>query len=121
MARPKSQEWPGRLSRSEWEIMRICWRLGRCTVRHVLAEDRKTRERDYRTILTFVSRIAKKGYLAVEKEGNTNYYTPALAQKEALELEIHRFLKEVVGPEPENLVLLENVLDSQKPRGSKPR
>jgi predicted transcriptional regulator len=28
-----------RLSPSEWEIMQICWHLGRCTVREVLRED----------------------------------------------------------------------------------
>lgn len=99
-----------RLSRSEWELMRICWRLRRTTVRHVLEEDLKAHKRDYRTILTFMSRMAKKGWLKVEKEGNTNYYTPAIAQKKAMTREIKRFLKEVVGPEPENRELLEKIL-----------
>ena len=99
-----------RLSRSEWELMRICWRLRRATVRQVFEEDRKAHKRDYRTILTFMSRMAKKGWLKVEKEGNTNYYTPAIAQKKAMTREIKRFLKEVVGPEPENREILENML-----------
>ncbi len=105
-----------RLSRSEWELMRICWSLRRATVRQVLVEDRKTHHRDYRTILTFMSRMARKGWLEVEKEGNTNYYTPAIAQKKALKREIRRFLDEVVGPEAENRQLLEKILaqDSRK-------
>ena len=92
-----------RLSPSEWEIMQICWRLGRCTVREVLREDLKTHSRDYRTILTFLTRMANKGWLTVEKEGTTYYYTPAIPQKKALKETIERFLDEVVGPEPEIL------------------
>ena len=63
--------------------MRICWRLGRCTVREVLREDLKTHIRDYRTILTFMTRMTKKGWLLVEKQGNTNYYIPAVASGES--------------------------------------
>ena len=99
-----------RLSPSEWEIMRICWRLGRCTVREVLGEDLKSHRRDYRTILTFTTRMARKGWLEVEKEGNTNYYSPAIAHKKAMTREIKRFLSEVVGPEPENLEVLRREL-----------
>jgi BlaI family penicillinase repressor len=99
-----------RLSASEWQLMRICWRLGRCTVREVLREDLKTRIRDYRTILTFMTRMEKKGWLTVDKEGNTNFYTPAIAQEKALKEEIQRFVDEVVGPEPENRQILEAFL-----------
>jgi len=101
---------PERLSPAEWQLMRICWRLGRCTVREVLREDLKTHIRDYRTILTFMTRMAKKGWLTVDKEGNTNFYTPAIAQEMALKEEIQRFVEEVVGPEPENRQMLEAFL-----------
>lgn len=114
MARPKREESPGRLSRSEWEIMTICWSLGRANVRQVLREDLKTKIRDYRTILTFVSRIAKKGWLEVEMEGNTNYYTPAIPQDDGLKLEIERFLTEMVGSDPDHLDLLQKALDARR-------
>ena len=103
-----------RLSPSEWEIMQICWRLGRANVRQILREDLKTRIRDYRTILTFVSRIAKKGWLEVEMEGNTNYYTPAIPQDDGLKLEIERFLTEMVGSDPDHLDLLQKALDARR-------
>jgi predicted transcriptional regulator len=90
--------------------MRICWHLDRCTVREVLREDLKNHIRDYRTILTFMTRMANKGWLTVEKEGNTNYYTPAIPQKKALKETIERFLDQVVGPEPENRQLLKKIL-----------
>lgn len=100
----------GRLSSSEWQLMRICWKLGRCTVREVLREDLKNHIRDYRTILTFMTRMTKKGWLKVQKEGNTNFYTPAIPQDKALKETIERFLDEVVGPEPENRKLLKKIL-----------
>ncbi|MCP4201725.1 MAG: BlaI/MecI/CopY family transcriptional regulator [bacterium] len=119
MARPKTKPGEERLSPSEWQIMRICWKLGRANVRQILTEDRKRRTRDYRTILTFVSRMAAKGYLKVEKEGNRNYYTAALSQKKGLQREIERFFKEVVGPERGSLELVQRALDRRARRTRK--
>ena len=111
MARPKTKPGEERLSASEWQIMRICWRLGRANVRQILKEDLKKKTRDYRTILTFVSRMEKKGFLKVEKEGNTNYYTPAMPQERGLRHEIDRFLKEVVGSKREHLELVRKAVE----------
>jgi predicted transcriptional regulator len=119
-ARPKRREQPGQLSPSEWEIMRICWKLGRATVRDMLREDLKHRNRDYRTILTFAGRIAKKGYLTVELEGNTNYYTPAIPLDEGLQREIDRFLNDVVGSDPTHIDMVRKALD-RKTRPTKMR
>lgn len=107
-----------RLSRSEWEIMRICWRLGRCTVRQVLEEDLETHTRDYRTILTFMTRMTKKGWLKAVKDGNINHYTPAIAEDRALTQEIRWFLGYVVGPEPQHRSLLQTALDEQNQAGT---
>ncbi len=90
--------------------MRICWRRGRTTAREVLEESLRKQVRDYRTILTLLTRIAQKGYLNVEKVGKTNYYTPAIEGEEALSEEIRRFLDEVVGPEAESRELLRMIL-----------
>jgi len=107
------------LSPSEWEIMRICWRLGQCTVREVLAEDLKTRKRDYRTILTFMTRMATKGWLATAKRGNRNLYEPTVAEACAVAHEIDRFLADVVGEEPESLELVERALSRRRPRSGR--
>ena len=90
--------------------MRICWRRGRTTAREVLEESVKNQVRDYRTILTLLTRIAQKGYLSVEKVGKTNNYTPAIEGEEALSEEIRRFLDEVVGPGAESRELLLKIL-----------
>ena len=103
-----------RLSHSEWEIMRICWRLERCTVREVLKEDRHRPKRDYRTILTFMTRMERKGWLQVEKVGNTNCYSPAVNHKKALQREVDRFFADVVGSDPEGLELVRRALGTKK-------
>jgi hypothetical protein len=59
---------------------------------------------------TSTLRGGSKGFLKVEKEGNTNYYTADLPQKKGLQREIDRFIKEVVGPERENLELVERAV-----------
>ena len=48
----------------------------------------------------------------MEKEGNTNYYRPAVDEGQALEEEIRQFLDRVVGPEPENRKLLKRILEA---------
>ncbi|MFQ5528706.1 MAG: BlaI/MecI/CopY family transcriptional regulator [Thermoanaerobaculia bacterium] len=116
MARPKTKPGEERLSPSEWQIMRICWKLGRANVRQILEEDRKKRDRDYRTILTFVSRMAKKGFLKVGKVGKTNYYSAAVSQRKGLQREIERFLNDVVGRESGNLKLVRKALDRRRCR-----
>ena len=75
-----------------------------------MREDLKTHIRDYRTILTFMTRMTNKGWLEVEKEGNTNYYRPAVDEGQALEEAIREFLDRVVGSEPGNLELVEEIL-----------
>ncbi len=50
----------------------------------------------------------------MEKEGNTNYYRPTVDQSQALEKEIYQFLDQVVGPEPENLDLVKEILAETK-------
>ena len=105
-----------RLSPSEWEIMRICWRLGRCTVREVLLEDLKNHKRDYRTILTFMTRMARKGWLATTKAGRKNLYAPNVAADRALAEETKRFLVEVVGRDPDRLALVKRELERARAR-----
>ena len=99
MARPKREESPGRLSPSEWEIMMICWRLGRANVRQILREDLKTRIRDYRTILTFVSRIAKKGWLEVEMDRSRDRISHVQLIGDTLYVQTERSVVEAIDAE----------------------
>ena len=59
-----------------------------------------------------MTRMANKGWLTVEKEGNIIYYRPAVDEDQALKEEIHQFLDQVVGPEPESRELLRRILEA---------
>ncbi len=111
LRRPEKLE---RLSKSEWEMMMICWRLGECTVHQVLEESLANTVRDYKTVLTFLFRMQGKGYLETRKVGKTNYYTPAVSKNEALRYEAACFLKEYVGEEEDDRRIVLEVFESQR-------
>lgn len=96
--------------------MRYCWRLGRASTRQILAEAEKDGPRDYRTLQEFLRRISVKGWLAVTKERNVNYYEPLLDKETGTRFVIERFLGETLADEPESLRLLDQALAAHRER-----
>lgn len=47
------------------------------------------------TLLTFLSRLAAKGMLRVDKKGKSNLYTPIVSEEEYLKIESRQFLDEM--------------------------
>lgn len=103
-----------RLSRAEWPIMRICWRLGRATVHEILRESLEIAVRDYTTIQTYLKRMARKGYLEIDRDVYPHMYEPAVEREPVVRAEIEHFFAEVIGTETPNLALLRDVLDEQE-------
>ncbi|MEM7350824.1 MAG: BlaI/MecI/CopY family transcriptional regulator [Acidobacteriota bacterium] len=85
-----------RLSRTEWTLMNICWRLGKSTARQVYDESSDRRDRDYQTVKTLLDRIAGKGYLKIEKLGPLCLYTPIVPRPAALATAIEDFTRTVL-------------------------
>lgn len=87
-----------RLPESELEIMQIIWRepapVSRMTVEHAL---QKVHPLAPTTILTLLTRLCEKGFLALEKEGRTNRYTPLISEREYLAAESRSFLNRLFG------------------------
>ena len=83
-----------RLSRTEWTIMQICWKLGRATARQV--HDASDGRRDYRTVKTLLDRIAGKGFLRIEKLGRLSLFAPAVTRQRALSEVITDFVDDVL-------------------------
>jgi BlaI family transcriptional regulator, penicillinase repressor len=69
------------LPKSELEVARIVWSLGRATVREVLASLPEGRRLDFKTVQTYLRRLEAKGYLGVRREGRGNVYTPAVQHR----------------------------------------
>lgn len=79
---PKQKGLTRVLGELETEIMEITWGKGRATVRNVYEELLSQREIAYTTVMTIMTRLADKGLLTKEKEGQAYIYTPVCSQEE---------------------------------------
>lgn len=87
-----------RLPEGELEIMQIIWRSEPPVSRAAIEKEmEKSRHLAPTTILTFLTRLCDKGFLAIEKQGRTNYYTPQVAEREYLAVESRKILDKLYG------------------------
>lgn len=105
------------LSKSEWELMLLCWELGSPTAREVHRASLAARTRDYRTVLATLNNIVAKGFLRVHKQPGprnipTNRYTPAVPRRQAVEDRIRAFLRDDLRWNAEDLELLREIVSS---------
>lgn len=75
------------LSDSEMEIMRYVWDSGEAVTTSRLLEVFAHKGWKVQTVSTFLTRLADKGALRVEKRGKVNVYFPAVTEAEYHELE----------------------------------
>lgn len=75
------------LSESEMEIMRYVWDSGEAVTTSILLEVFAHKGWKAQTVSTFLTRLADKGALRVEKRGKANVYFSALTEAEYYELE----------------------------------
>jgi BlaI family penicillinase repressor len=84
------------LSKTEWTVMNVCWRLGTATARQIYEDYSSRQKRDYRTVKTLLDRIAVKGFLQMEKLGPLCLFTPAVSRRAALGSAIQEFVDVVL-------------------------
>lgn len=101
-------EW--KLSESEQYIMQFFWRHGPMKSDE-LAE--KVAEKGWKTttLLTFLSRLAAKGMLQVQKQGRANLYAPLVTQEAYRSQLSQEFLDEMYAGSAKNF--LAALLDSR--------
>ena len=79
MAR-RSSSYPTEL---ELEIMKIVWRDGACTVRHVREQLSEFRDLAHNSVMTMMAIMTEKGYLKKRRKDKKSYiYTPKVTQEE---------------------------------------
>ena len=85
-----------RLSESETYIMQFFWSAGALKTDELGA---LTAEKNWKqtTLLTFLSRLAAKGMLAIERAGKQNIYRPLVTRAEYRAAEGRAFLQDVYG------------------------
>lgn len=94
-----------KISESEMEIMKIIWaKTEAVTTNDILNSLPKDNSWKLTTILTFASRLVKKGMLNIEKIGKTNYYTAAMLEQEYKEVQSKSFLEEMHSGSIKNFI-----------------
>ena len=68
----------------EGRVMELVWQKGSATVREVHRALARQRDVAYTTIMTVMSRLHQKGFLARETEGNAFRYHPTASREEFL-------------------------------------
>ena len=82
----------------ELEIMQIIWDQEAPVSRSVIEEAlRGSKSLATSTILTFLSRLCSRGFLAVTQQGRANLYTPLVSRKDYLARESRRVLDRLYG------------------------
>ena len=86
--RHKSRRTPPPLHELESEVMEELWRRGESSVRTIMEalNKRARRDRAYTTYMTIMARLHRKRLLRRRREGNTDFYEPALGRDEYMEL-----------------------------------
>lgn len=94
-----------KISESEMEIMKIIWaNTEAVTTNDILNSLPKDNSWKLTTVLTFASRLVKKGILNMEKIGRINYYTPAMSEQEYKEFQSKSFLEEMYSGSIKNFI-----------------
>jgi BlaI family transcriptional regulator, penicillinase repressor len=75
---------------SEWEILRVVWRLEPCAAPTVQEELQDTKGWAYTTVKTLMDRMVKKGLLTAQKIRSIYLYSAAITQTQARKGEIMR-------------------------------
>ena len=84
------------LSKTEWNIMNICWKKGPVSARVIYEETLREKQRSYQTVKTMLDRLVGKGYLHREKFGPIWLYAPSVARSAVMAREIDSFIGTVL-------------------------
>lgn len=87
-----------RLGDAELEIMLVIWEAqGPVTSSYVLAALEGKRDWKLSTLMTVLSRLVDKGFLQLNKEGRSNFYTPIVAEEDYRRSESKDVLEKLFG------------------------
>ncbi len=83
----------------ETEILKIIWELGSVTVKdvHELILTNPNRELAYASVTTVMNRLAKKGWLACDKQGRSYIWYPLISEFQAKTLQAYEQLNQFLA------------------------
>ena len=87
-----------RLPDSELAVMMVLWDAGEAVTSSYVCDKLKNKKNwKITSVLTFLSRLAKKGFVSVERKGRENIYTAKIFENEYLQRENKSFLEKLYG------------------------
>ena len=94
------------VSESELKIMRVLWAHGEPMMLSALMEALAAQGKLWKTntVLTFLSRLAEKGMLRIDKVGRLNQYTVLMDEAAYMASLTRDFLSEVYGGDAKGLI-----------------
>ncbi len=84
-----------KISDAEWRVMRIVWQRRTVTAAEVIEALAPKTDWNHRTVRTLLGRLAEKGALKTEQEGNRYVYRPNVTQKRCVREETQSFVEKV--------------------------
>ena len=93
-----------RLPDTELEVMKALWASGPDTPRAALEAALAPRRWASNTINTYLTRLADKGFVAVERAGRGNRYTALVSREDYLAYDNQAVLSRLYGSSPRNFV-----------------
>ena len=85
-----------RISDSEKQIMDYIWNTDRpVTTSEIMQNLPKEKVWKQNTVVTFLTRLMKKGILKANRIGRTNYYEPCVTEQGYLKFETKQFINDV--------------------------
>lgn len=94
------------LPNSELEIMMIIWEYNRPVTRMEIEEklEKRGRHLDKTSVLAYLKRLEKRGFVEISKEGKNNIFTSVIAEQDYMQNESKRILKDMYHDSLKNFV-----------------
>ena len=92
------------MSPAETEILRLVWKLNEATVQQICDLLPPNRNIVYKTVLTLLSRLEKKGYVKHKIRGKAHVFFPAVKREDVIKRTVLEFLDRLFGGDPRPLM-----------------
>ena len=101
------------LGTAELEVLKALWEEGRCTVRQVLGHlHERGRRVAYTTVLTFLTRLEQKGFVASDKRGLAYVYRATVTRERVTRSRVRELVQQLYDGVAAPMVL--QLIRSQK-------
>ncbi len=88
---------PAVLSPGEFEVMELFWRHGPQNSREIYEKQAASRGLAYTTVMTFLEKLQRKGFLLQQDRGKGNPFLPQVDRQEALRRCLDHFIRSYFG------------------------